>query len=74
MVSCPACGSKRVHRIDARRGRGYGARAKRGICKYEEYNAKKTIFIKSSEQSFETNESNISQEPQKNEYNAFYTC
>jgi len=33
MVSCPACGSRRVHRIDARRGKGYGVRARRGICK-----------------------------------------
>jgi len=33
MVRCPKCGSRRVHRIDARRGQGYGRRYRRGICK-----------------------------------------
>jgi len=32
MVRCPSCGSKRIYRVDARRGRGYGVRARRGIC------------------------------------------
>jgi len=33
MVKCPRCGSRRVHRIDARRGRGYGPRYRRGVCR-----------------------------------------
>jgi len=32
MVRCPNCGSRRVHRIDEKRGRGYGPRHRRGIC------------------------------------------
>ena len=33
MVSCPRCGSRRVYRIDPERGKGYGPRYKRGICR-----------------------------------------
>lgn len=33
MVKCPYCGSKNVHRIDTYRGRGFGARYRRGICR-----------------------------------------
>jgi len=32
-VVCPFCGSRRVYRVDARRGRGYGPRYRRGICR-----------------------------------------
>jgi len=32
MVKCPRCGSKNVHRIDEKRGFGYGPRHRRGIC------------------------------------------
>jgi len=34
LVKCPKCGSRQVHRIDAQRGKGYGARHRRGICRY----------------------------------------
>jgi len=31
-VKCPRCGSKNVVRVDPYRGRGFGARHRRGIC------------------------------------------
>jgi len=33
MVKCPKCGSRRVYRIDDQRGKGYGRRMKRGVCR-----------------------------------------
>jgi len=33
LVKCPSCGSKNVYRIDELRGKGFGVRARRGICK-----------------------------------------
>jgi len=33
MVKCPKCGSKMVHRIDENRGKGFGRRQRRGICR-----------------------------------------
>jgi len=33
MVKCPKCGSKMVHRIDENRGKGFGRRQRRSICR-----------------------------------------
>ena len=32
-VSCPNCGSSNVHRVDSLRGRRYGPRHKRMVCR-----------------------------------------
>jgi len=32
-AKCPNCGSKDVYRIDEKRGKGFGPRYRRGICR-----------------------------------------
>jgi len=32
-VKCPNCGSNLVHRIDQLRGKGFGNRFRRGLCR-----------------------------------------
>gem|GEM_PF-3472962 len=34
LVKCPKCNSTRVYRIDKYRGKGFGRRLKRGICRF----------------------------------------